>query len=176
MRGDVLAEIPETVRSGQRPVFPIVGLVDDKQREVTLYAAMSREPVDSVELAIDGFERVLAVAIKRLRYGAAIVEQRVHDLTIIPSERLQDGEKLVFGEGEELVLLFRDLGKGVRIARPVRRAFEQAVAVFIIETHAPKTKQDAEKKAPLQLVIEKFVAAEESHAGDDDLRLPPRFA
>ena len=55
------------------------------------------------------------------------------------SERLQDGEKLVFGEREELVLLFRDDGKVVRIAWPVRRAFEQAVAVLIIETHAPKT-------------------------------------
>ena len=63
MGGNVLAEIFEAVCRRQWPVFPIVGFVHDKEREVAQDAAMGGQAVNVYELSFDLAEIFLAVAL-----------------------------------------------------------------------------------------------------------------
>lgn len=130
-----------------------------QDREVALNAAMGGKPVNRRELSIDDAESILAIAIEGLSDRSAIFEQRVHNFAIFRLKRFEDIEKLIFTEGQKLVLLFSDDGQMFRIVWPIRRAFEEAVAVLIVETHAPITEKDAEEKPSLQVIVEKLVAA-----------------
>jgi hypothetical protein len=69
---NVLAEILETIRSSQWAVFPIVGFIDDKKREVTQNAPMGCQAVNVYKLSLHGTESILAVTEKWLGQFAAV--------------------------------------------------------------------------------------------------------